>query len=102
MSVSSIGGGVVVEEELGTEEAADVVATSEEQPPCPYYIQVKTALDRVLRERGHSLDSVDASVRGGTVRLHGKARSWHVKQLLQEALRHIDWIENLFNEVAVA
>lgn len=60
---------------------------------------VSTALTRNPYLSGRSLRFEAES---GRVTLRGVVRSWYQKQMAQEALRHVDGIEEIRNELEVS
>jgi osmotically-inducible protein OsmY len=61
----------------------------------------RAARKRLAKTGYRSLGSVRCHFRDGTITLHGNVPSYYHKQIAQEAMRNVDNVEAIVNEIDV-
>jgi hypothetical protein len=62
----------------------------------------RAARKRIVKTGYRSLRSVRCKYRDGTITLHGSVPSYYHKQIAQEAIRDVDNVEAIVNQIKVS
>jgi hypothetical protein len=62
----------------------------------------RAARKRLAKTGYRSLGSVRCNYRDGTITLHGSVPSYYHKQIAQEAMRDVDNVETIVNQINVS
>ena len=67
-----------------------------------FHAVVQAAKDRLNRNPGTSAEQVSCEYRQGVLSLHGRLPTYYQKQLAQEAVKGLDGVRQVVNEIEVA